>query len=406
MTARVFFLNRFYWPDETATAQLLTDLASDLAARGIPVTVITAQHSPSPVVAAAHRGVSIERVRTTRWGRRRLAGRVFDFLSYHLLAAWRLGRDLRPGDVAVAMTDPPLLGIPVAAVAALRRARVVHWVQDIYPEIAAAVTGRRGVLLLQPLRDRAWRAAAACVVPGEQMARTIAGARVPADRIHVCANWAPGDLQAAAGRAVEALRAAWGLTGRFVVAYSGNLGRVHDLEPLLDVAARLQSHPRLALVFIGEGAQRRRLELAAQHRGLVNVRFFAPQPREQLALSLSLADVHLVTLLPGCERFVYPSKLYGAAAVGRPILAIAAPDSELAATVRGEGLGQAFARTEVDGIAQALVALAADPARCQAYGRAAHEFAANGRVHAVTRWLTVLAPVLGPASSPLPAPTP
>jgi colanic acid biosynthesis glycosyl transferase WcaI len=379
-TRRVIFLNRFYWPEEPATAQLLGDLAQALAGRGLEVIVITSAAGPAgPPRRETHQGVTILRVRGTRWAHTGLPGKAADYTSFHVGALWRLLRTARRGDRVVALTDPPLLGIGAWLAARLRGARIFHWVQDIFPEVAVILTGHRWLAVWQPLRNLAWRRSDGCVTLGADLAAVLAQAGVAPARITVLPNWAPAGLGPAPAAAVADLRAAWLLEGQFVVAYSGNLGRVHDLGPVLDVAAALRDDTSIAFVFIGAGAQRASLEAGALQRGLRNVHFQMPQPRGRLATTLALGDVHLVTLLPGCERCVFPSKLYGVAAAGRPVIFIGPPGCEVARQVTGGGLGLAFARSEVAAIADAIRQLRADPDRVRRLGAAAGEF---GREHA------------------------
>ncbi|HTQ30175.1 MAG TPA: glycosyltransferase family 4 protein, partial [Opitutaceae bacterium] len=346
----LIFLNRFYWPDEPATAQLLTDLAEALAEAGQPVVVITSHNRrPETPDEETHRGVRIRRVRGTRVGEKNLPGRALDFLTFSFGALLRVARTARRGDTLVLMTDPPLLGIAATALARGRGARVVHWVQDIYPEIAMALAGSPGLRLFRPLRDWAWRRADFCVAPGDDMAALIR-ARGAGNTV-VIPNWAPAGLVPAAA---EERREAWNLGGKFVVAYSGNLGRVHDLLPLLEAAAALREEAGIAFVFIGNGAQRPALETAAKKRGLGNVRFFPPQPRERLGETLAVGDVHLVTLRPGCEQLVFPSKFHGIVAAGRPVLFVGPRNCALARLVGEHRLGLTFTREEMAGLAAAI----------------------------------------------------
>jgi glycosyltransferase involved in cell wall biosynthesis len=216
-------------------------------------------------------------------------------------------------------------------------------------------------------------------------------AGVAAERIHEIPNWAPAGLGPAPAGAIAAQRAAWGLADRFVVGYSGNLGRVHDLEPVLDLAAALRTDERIAFVFIGDGAQRPALEAAASARGLRNVHFHPAQPRERLAITLGVADVHLVTLRPGCERLVYPSKLAGIAGAHRPALFIGPHSCEVARTVTSAGFGLAFTREQTAEAALALRALRTDPAGLASLAAAAGRFAQDLRPDAaVARWHTLL----------------
>jgi colanic acid biosynthesis glycosyl transferase WcaI len=387
----LIFINRFYWPDEPATAQLLTDLAEALAATGEHVVVITSHNQQAEIPGEELRqNVRILRVRSTRWGSKNLAGRAMDFMTFSLGALARLARIARRGDTVVLMTDPPLLAIFATTVARWRGARVVHWVQDVYPELAMALTGTKWLRVLRPLRDRAWRRASACVAPGDDMAAFLAGRGV--EKIAIIPNWAPAGLAPMPPEAAGALREAWGLSGKFIAAYSGNLGRVHDLMTLLDAAAALQAEAGIVFVFIGDGAQHGALETAVKKRRLDNVRFFPAQPRMQLAETLALGDVHFVTLRPGCEQLVFPSKLYGIAAVGRPVLFVGPRDCALAQLVTGRGMGAVFGREETTRLAEAIRSLHGDQARQRTWGEGAEKFhrETGGLERAVADWHKIL----------------
>ncbi|ACB76029.1 glycosyltransferase family 4 protein [Opitutus terrae] len=393
---RVVFVNRFYWPEEPATAQLLHDLAEGLAARGHAVTVVAARPANRMVPRTqTHNGVTIDRLASTCWGRDHLLGRLVDYLTFEVACCWYLLRRLRRGDSVVAMTDPALIGVAVWPATKLKSAALLHWVQDIYPEIATTVTGHRLPLLLRPLRDWVWRHSAACVVPGTDMAALVREHGVAKSRVFVSPNWAPAGLAPASAEAIAARREEWGLSGNFVLAYSGNLGRVHDLTPLVELAAALHDDPAITFLIVGHGAQRPRLETLARERRLTNLRFLPPQPREQLALSLGIADVHFVTLRPRTGRCVFPSKLYGIARAERPVVFIGDRNAEVARLVRERGFGLTFERTEIITAAEAVHALRRQPERIAAMRLAAREFGAEGGLPlALATWQSVLAPKL------------
>jgi glycosyltransferase involved in cell wall biosynthesis len=403
---RVHFVNRFYWPSELATAQLLTDLAESLAEAGGEIAVVAGRSSPELPRRESRTNVAIHRV-----GPRMAAGgnvlrRAFDFAAFHLAASWRLWRTTKRGDVVVVLTDPPLIGITAAAIAALRGARVVHWIHDIYPEVVYSVAPSSGLLchLLRPLRNAAWRRAAACVTLGEEMAGVVRAAKVATNRISVVPNWAPRGLGPCPPAETRRLRSEWSVDERFVVGYSGNLGRVHDLTGLLDVAENLREDRRFAFVFVGQGAGLARLREEAEARALANVRFLPPQPRAELTASLSAPDLHVISLREGCERFVFPSKLYGAVAVGRPVLVLAAPTAEIARLVEAAGIGAAFRPSDAAGITRFLRSLAEDSSRLQQLSAAALRFDQQhgGPAAAIRSWTALLERVAAaePASPP------
>jgi len=237
------------------------------------------------------------------------------------------------------------------------------------------------------------------------MAHFVASAGVAKEKILICPNWAPAGLAPAAEPSASALRSRWNLAGKFVVGYSGNLGRVHDLEPALEVATALRDEPDIAFVFIGDGAQKTSLQSIVSDRRLTNVFFQPSQPRERLAETLSLPDLHLVTLRAGCEPFVFPSKLYGIAAAGRPVLFIGPLQSELATLVQFHGFGIAVSRDDSAAAADAIRRLRGDVGQQAALGHAAIRFwEAKGQFnHALTVWSALLQtgkPLAGLTSRP------
>jgi glycosyltransferase involved in cell wall biosynthesis len=384
---RLVFVNRFYWPDEPATAQLLTDLAEALAARGFVVSVIASRPGRSPAPRSENRhGVNIHRVRTTHRGRRSLAGHIPDFATFYFGAWWRLLRIMRQGDAVIMMTDPPLLGSVVWPLVRWRGARLIHWVQDIYPEIALVRSGRRWPGVLRPLRNLAWRRARACVAPGVDMGAQFAAAGVAAETIAVIPNWAPAGVRPPSAAETAELRRGWGVAEKFVAMYSGNFGQVHELEVLLDVAAALGAEPDIVLVLVGDGPQRAALERAARGRGLGNVRFQPSQPRERLGVSLAVGDVHFVTLRPGYASLVFPSKLYGIAAAGRPAIFVGPRNAEPARLIEAHGFGAVFPPDAIAGIVQTVRDLRDDAGRREQMGCAARAFAEGGAAAAADRW--------------------
>lgn len=394
---RVVFVNRFYWPEEPATAQLLVDLAEGLAARGREVLVITSHDGATIPRRETRRGVEVIRVGATRWGRRGLAGKAIDYLTFAVSARRTLRKEVRAGDWVVPMTDPPVLAQIAAGASRRVGASLAHWIQDVHPEIGLALSGSWALAAASApwrrWRDAAWRQADACVAISREMAGLVAEHGVAPGRIRTIPNWAPGgEALAAVPRDQNPLRKEWGLDGKFVVAYSGNLGRVHALEPVLAAAAQLRSEPGLVFLFIGDGPQRRTLEAQARAQGLPNVRFLPPQPRARLAESLSAGDVHLLTLRNGCERYVFPSKLYGILAVTRPIVYVGPPRCELADSVRTSGAGLVVDAQNPSALAAALRQLRDDADGCAAMSRAAAAWAgrAGGLPAALAAWEEIL----------------
>ena len=405
----LIFLNRFFYPDHSATSQLLSDLAFGLADRGASVTVITSRSSyefqdqrlpPRETI----NGVRVDRVWTSNFGRSRLALRSIDYLTFYLSAIGALLRSVTRGDVVIAMTDPPMLSIVAAMITKLRGARLINWLQDLFPEVAEAldVGGRLGPLAfpaLRWLRNASLRHAALNVAIGEIMAARLSQFEIEPQRIAVIPNWADCDAIAPVENHANTLRADWLLSQDFVVGYSGNLGRAHDIETLLQAisatdVANAQGLPeqRIQWLFIGGGKLFEDLRREARNRNLAAIHFQPYQPRARLSQSLSAADVHIVSLRPELEGLIVPSKFYGVAAAGRPTLFIGAQDGEIARLIERHACGVTIAMGDGVGLAAAVTTMARERDNAGAMGeraRAACE-ARYSKAHAIEAWHRLL----------------
>jgi glycosyltransferase involved in cell wall biosynthesis len=402
---RILFVNRFYYPDHSATAQLLTDLAEALAARGWTITVIASQLRYDDITAKLkryedHSGVAIHRVRTTRFGRSGLAGRAIDYLSFYVMAFFAVLILARRRDVVVAKTDPPMLSVVIALASRLRGARLVNWLQDLYPEVAAelGVAVMRGPVgaMLQRLRNASLRSAICNVAIGERMSERLLEQGVPPARVRVMHNWTDEESIRPVASACLALRDDWGLRRRFVVGYSGNLGRAHEAETVLGAAHLLREGGNVVFLMIGKGRESERLEARVVADGLSSCFQFRPyQPRERLGESLGVADIHWLSLRPELEGLIVPSKFYGIAAAGRPVIAVSDPDGEIGRLVTRQDCGVVIRPGDSVALAEAIRTLAADPARVAAMGQAARTMVERdyGRGAAFDRWERLLSEV-------------
>jgi glycosyltransferase involved in cell wall biosynthesis len=238
-------------------------------------------------------------------------------------------------DFVVTMTDPPMLVVAGLAMKFFKRNRVIHWAQDLYPEVAEelGVLPRANALSnqLRRLSTKALLSGDAVVAIGRCMASRLTARGVSYAKISIIPNWAP-PIQSL-DRTNNPFRRAQGLEGQFVVIYSGNMGLAHEFDTVLDAAESLRGQ-RVVFLFIGEGPRRVVVEAAARLRGIDNIRFLPSQPPDKLSESLSAADAHLVTMRPNLCGLVVPSKVYGVLAAGRPCLFVGPADSEAARLIR------------------------------------------------------------------------
>jgi colanic acid biosynthesis glycosyl transferase WcaI len=374
---RILLLNLYYPPDTSATAKMAASFVAPLSAEH-QVTVLCGRPSYDPTERRAWRfwqtelsgNVKIIRAGSTDYPRTQMTRRVLNYLTYEALSVPRAL--FVPCDVVLAMTDPPFEGIVGAFVALLKGKPYVYNIRDMYPDMAVG-----GSIVAPGLLSRVWeklhrwalRRATRVIVLGEDMRARIISKGVDPQRIAIVRDGAEivpeGSPQPPLDP--EVIRAIRG-DFRFVLLHAGNLGFYGAWQTLI-AAARELENDGVGLVFVGEGAQRPQLEAASA--GAANVRFLPFFPPTKIASVLAAADAHIVTIKRGLEGVVVPSKMYGILAAGRPIVAVAPKETDVAMLAEKRSFGVAADPDKPEALVAAIRSLAADPKRLAAMATAA-----------------------------------
>jgi colanic acid biosynthesis glycosyl transferase WcaI len=390
----ILLFNEYYPPDTSATAKMAAQVAETLAQHH-RVTVVAGRPSYDPdefypfafFRRDTRNNVEVERVGSTAYPRHQMRRRVSNYLSYLALAVPR-ALALRP-DVVLAMTDPPVAGIAGAFVARWSRRPFVYNIRDLYPDMAVGgdiVRPSAWVERWEKMHRRALREAARVIVLGDDMRERILSKGVQPDRVVVVRDGTTfpsmtPDLQ---DPIVQQIRGGF----PFVALHAGNLGFYGAWETLL-AAARILRNESTGLVFIGEGANRAALQSAAADAP--NVRFLPFRPASEIPHVMAAGDLHIVTIRRGLEGVVVPSKLYSILAAGRPVLAVAAPESDAARIVNEFGCGMSADPDDSVAVAAAIRTLRGDPGRLAEMGRRARETAAKyARVNELARYVAIV----------------
>ncbi len=390
----ILLLNQYYPPDTSATAKMAVQVAEKLAEHH-QVTVVAGRPSYDPdefyPFAFLRRdirdNVTVERVGSTAHPRHQMRRRVSNYLSYLALAVPR-ALAIHP-DIVLAMTDPPVAGIAGAFIARMADRPFVYNIRDLYPDMAIGgdiVQPNRWVDRWEKMHRRALRQATRVIVLGDDMRDRIISKGVSPDRVVVVRDGVSFALSAPERNdlVVQKIRCDFS----FVALHAGNLGFYGAWDSLLKAADILRNE-NTGLVFVGDGANRAALEISA--KPLPNVRFLPFFPVEEVPQVMMAGDVHIVTVRRGLEGVVVPSKLYSILAAGRPVLAIAAAESDAARIVRESGCGISADPDDPAAIAAAIRELRNDQNRLIQMGIRAKETAAKyARVDELERFVEVV----------------
>lgn len=419
--AKILLLTLVFAPDGVSTAVLMTELAQELQAAGHTVTVLTTTpHYNVEPEARARQPL------TPHWGRwlqrsdldgiqvyhasipvkgDRVGARLLDYLRFHLISTlaglFAVGRY----DLLLVPSPPLTIGLSAWLLGLLRRVPFIYNVQEIYPDVAVSLgvlRHRPTIRALEGLERFIYGRARDITVISEWFRRRLVEKGVPPARLTVIPNFVDTDFmqpQPVSARAQNAFAQAHDLVDKFVVLYAGNIGLTQGFETILAAAQQVAHLADLRFVIVGDGTRRAWLEEQLATTAQSNVLLLPYQARSLVPQIYATADLCLVPLKQGTAQETFPSKIYTIMAAGRPVIAAADPDSELAWVVAHAGCGWAVPPDDAGALANAIATAYAARATLPHHGHQGRTYVlANHSRHAVAqRYDTLIRQVLGEA---------
>jgi colanic acid biosynthesis glycosyl transferase WcaI len=355
-------ISQTYPPDPTAVGQHVADVAEAMHARGWNVVVYAASRDyESPQIAypsVRQRGaVQVRRVPWSSFGKRSIAVRVVAQVFFLMQATVRAAM-CRRIDAVLVSTSPPFAGIFGTALARIRRAELIWWVMDLNPDQMIRLKKLKPESVVARVFD--WmnrltlRGAADVIVLDDYMRQSILSKAPPGGRLHVLPPWSPPDCAEPLAHEVNLFRKALIAENARLIMYSGNHGLTNPLDTLIVAIKRRRNDTRLIFAFVGGGICKRNIDELIARENPKNIVSLPYQPLERLRESLSAADVHVVSIAAAAVGVSHSCKIYGAMALGRPVLAIAPRRSHVADIVVSTGCGWFVEHGDVDGLMRTL----------------------------------------------------
>ncbi|MFL0493508.1 glycosyltransferase family 4 protein [Priestia megaterium] len=335
----------YYIPDVASTGQILRELAEGMIDE-FDITIVCVVPSYTGKVADEYKkkmfhkeeinGVKVIRIRVPEFSKSNKISRIKNILSYFIgamIATFKVGKM----DYVYSISQPPILGGLLGVWGKwVKQAKYIYNIQDFNPEQTMAVGYSKNKLILKAMMrfDKfSCRQADKVIVVGRDMVETLKGRfkgrKVPNHTF--INNWIdekeiyplPEDHEK-----VVAFKEKYGLQGKFIIMYSGNLGLYYDLENLMNVIEKFKDREDVVFAFVGEGTIREKLVQYKENHNLQNVKFIPYQDKSDLIYSLNAGDVHWCLNAKGIKGVSVPSKLYGIIAAGKPILGALEEGSE------------------------------------------------------------------------------
>lgn len=348
----------------TRTAEGLTKYFSVYVLCGQPDYV---DHNRRAPLREYLNGVTIIRVLSTGFNNKSLFIKLLNMLTSSSLIFFKALQTIGRDEPVIIVNLPPLLPLVALMACRIKKAKTMLLIHDVYPDIlvATALQSRNALLTrtLDLMFKHLYQSVDRIVVLGRDMQALIAS-KLGCDpaEILVIPNTADVDCVYPIQRQENVMLRELGLEDKFVVKYSGHMGRTHGLDLLTEAVKRMAAiDPQIHFIFIGDGPKKQWLVDEVARNKLVNVSVKSFVPRTELLDSINACDVGLVSLMPGMLGVSVPGRIYDLWAAGKPVIVVAERDSELALMAQEEGIGWVVPAYDVEALVRAIQEAKSNP---------------------------------------------
>jgi len=352
----------------------MTDLAKGLSQDGYIVNIFTGTQSSTTPEALSK--VNLNRAFSPVKSSTSILSKVSSSMFFLLGALWYVIFQAASNAPILIASNPPYAGILGICFKIIHRGKYYFLLQDIFPESAAmsGIIKKNSILykFFSKLIYITYKYSEYIIVLSTSMQEFLEK-KYPdlKPKIKVIENWAIEDIPSIS-KSENLFSQQYQLNDVFAILYSGNLGRLHDIETITEAAKILKDEP-IKFVFIGDGAKTKIVKQAINNYQLQNILLLPYQPRELLPLSLTACDISLVSLITGAESIVAPCKLYGMLAAGRGIISISVPNSYIDQLLINSGCGINVAPGDCQHLANVICQLASDSQKVKLMGEKARQ---------------------------------
>ena len=349
---RLLIYAHYYIPDVASTGQIVRELAEGMLDT-FDITVICVVPSYTGKIEEKYKkqkyykeninGVDIVRIRVPEFNKSNKKSRIKNIISYFfgaILATFKVGKQ----DVVFSISQPPILGGLLGAIGKwIKHAKFVYNIQDFNPEQTMAVNYSKNKFILNAMMklDKfSCKRSNLIITVGRDLVQTVnnrfKNKTVP--KTVLINNWIDENeihpLDKDNAKVIE-FKKKYGLENKFIIMYSGNIGLYYDLENIIKVVEKIKPGTRtkdnkeVVFAFVGEGTVLEKLKQYKQEHNMNNVVFIPYQDKKDLIYSLNAADVQWCVNAKGIKGVSCPSKYYGIAATGKPILGVLEENTEV-----------------------------------------------------------------------------
>jgi glycosyltransferase involved in cell wall biosynthesis len=364
---KLWIVSELFYPEQTSTGYFLTRIAEGLA-KTYEVHAICGQPSYSERGTVAprreiYKGMTISRVLASHFNKDRISYRVINVVTLSLSVVFFMLWHFRKGDRMLIVTNPPTLPPFAALICRFKGVKSYLLVHDVYPEILSAAgflkTKSLFYKLLRSVMRKTFCSYDRIITLGRDMQQLISiKTDLSVQKIDIIPNWGDIDEVVPVQREANAFAIEHGLTEQCIIQFSGNIGRTHDIESIIEAAIRLQHRSDILFLFVGYGGKTRIIDDSVAFGKSSNIKFLPRQPRELLGPMLACSDATIIAFEKAMKGISVPSRMYNVMSAGTPIIAMAEADSELAMVVGEIKAGWVVSQGDVEQLVQTITHIA------------------------------------------------
>lgn len=373
----IAIISQYFYPSLASTAQLMTDLASGLSKEGYRVKVFTGCKL-SDIEPEFLQQVEVRRSLSLFSREHTILAKITSSLFFIIGAFLYIIFNVNKNTPLLIASNPPYAGVLGICFKLIKGGNYYFLLQDIFPESAVLSKiiqpNSREFKFFSYLIYLTCKYSKYTIVLSSSMKKYIEHKYLELkdkQNIKIIENWAIEDIEITE-KEKNKFAIEQGFNKNFTVLYSGNIGRLHDIESIASAAKLLSDRP-IQFVFIGDGPKKQLLEDYIQKHQLNNISLLPFQPRENLSLSLTACDISLISLVEGAEQIIAPCKLYGILAAGRAIVSISSLGSYLDHLITENHCGCNCPPNNPQQLATIINELAADPTKVNLMGKKARQ---------------------------------
>ncbi|MFC1574681.1 glycosyltransferase family 4 protein [Gemmatimonadota bacterium] len=389
MSARVLLISGSYPPEIRSASHLIFEMATEFRDRGHEITVLTsmpvynldeeAKRDTAYPELAQEEGISVIRVGTLP--RHKVNHLVRGFSE--LLMPWQylraVRRHLRGALDAVVVSSPPLTLSWVGEQVKRRfDAPYLLSIQDIFPKNAIDIGALRSPLIIrfsEWMERKAYRRADRITVHSQGNLTLLEERRgVPRKKLSILPNWVSLEDYQVPADTTSPFRQRFGLEGKFVFLHAGVVGPSQNLELVVRAAARVKDLQEIRFLLIGDGTDSPRLERLTRELGCSNVVWGPYVSREQYPALVREMDVGLVSLSPGNETPVVPSKILGYMASSVPVIGFLNKESDAHSIIKSANCGLTTISDDFEAAVEAIRKVYASKDKLREWGENGRDF--------------------------------